>query len=61
MQPINYFNMVRKSSKHPIKMKTSLYVNLPFFMVEEQHITEKSEVEYERVGNGIIVKVGDVK
>ena len=53
--------MVRKSSKHPIKMKTSLYVNLPFFMVEEQHITEKSEVEYERVGNGIIVKVGDVK
>ena len=50
--------MVRKSSKHPIKMKTSLYVNLPFFMVEEQHISETSEVAYERSGNGIIVRIG---
>lgn len=50
--------MVRKSSRHPIKMKTSLYVNVPFFLAEEQHISEKSEVEYERSGNGIIVRIG---
>ena len=53
---------MRKSSKHPVLMKTSLYVNLPFFMAEEQHIDQKSVVEYERVGkNGLIVRIGDVK
>jgi hypothetical protein len=43
-------------------MKTSYYVNVPFFLVEEQHIDQKSVVEYERVGkNGLIVRIGDVK
>ena len=53
---------MRKASKHPVLMKTSYYVNLPFFLVEEQGINEKSVVEYERIGkNGLIVRIGDVK
>jgi hypothetical protein len=53
---------MRKSSKHPVLMKTSYYVNLPFFLVEEQHIDQKSVVEYERVGkDGLIIKIGGAK
>lgn len=54
--------MVRKNVKHPIVLKTSMYVNIPFFIKEEQHISEKSSVRYERVGEkGLIIKVGEVE
>ena len=54
--------MARKSGKHPVLMKTSMYVPIPFYLKEEQDITEKSVVEYERIGkNGLIVRIGDVK
>ena len=54
--------MVRKNVKHPIVLKTSMYVNIPFFIKEEQELTEKSEVRYERVGEkGLIIKVGEVE
>jgi len=54
--------VMRKSSKHPVLMKTSWYVNVPFFLAEEQHITEDSQIEYERSGkSGIIIRIGDVK
>ena len=53
---------MRKSSKHPVLMKTSYYVNVPFFLVQEQGITEKSVVAYERVGrDGLIIKIGGAK
>ncbi len=50
---------MRKSSKHPVLMRTSMYVNIPFFIVEEQGISEKSNVEYEKVGNNqLIIRIG---
>ncbi len=50
---------MRKSSKHPVQMKTSWYVNIPFFMAEEQGISEKSEVRYEKDGKeGLIIRIG---
>ena len=50
---------MRKSSKHPVLMKTSWYVNIPFFLAEEQGITEKTNVRYEKDGkNGIIIRIG---
>lgn len=53
--------MARKGVKHPIVLKTSMYVNIPFFIKEEQRLTEKSEVSYERIGKkGLIIKVGEV-
>lgn len=62
MPPTNYIFMARKSGKHPIRLNTSLYVSLPFFLAEEQGINEKSVVEYERIGkNGLVVRIGDVK
>ena len=58
----NYIFMARKSGKHPVRLNTSLYVSLPFFLVEEQGINEKSVVEYVRSGkNGLIVKIGEIK
>ena len=53
--------MVGVSSKHPIYLKTSMYLNIPFFLVDEQKITSESRVVYERVDGGLIIKVGDVK
>ena len=50
---------MRKSSKHPVLMKTSWYINIPFFLADEQRITDKSRVEYERDGHdGIIIRIG---
>lgn len=50
---------MRKSSKHPVLMKTSWYVNIPFFLAEEQGISEKTNVRYEKDGtNGIIIRIG---
>ena len=50
---------MRKSSKHPVQMKTSWYVNIPFFMAEEQGISEKSNVIYERIGNNqLVIRIG---
>ncbi len=50
---------MRKSSKHPVLFKTSMYVNVPYFLVEEQNITEKSQVKYERYGkNGLTIRIG---
>ena len=50
---------MRKSSKHPVLMRTSMYVNIPFFIVEEQGISEKSHVEYVRDGQkGLIIRIG---
>lgn len=54
--------MARKGAKHPIILNSSMYVNVPFFIKEEQELTEKSEVRYERVGEkGLIIKVGEVE
>jgi hypothetical protein len=54
--------MARRSGKHPVILKTSMYVPIPFYLKEEQGINEKSVVEYERIGkNGLIVRIGDVK
>jgi hypothetical protein len=50
--------MARKNRKHPILLKTSMYVPIPFYLKEEQGLTEKSDVEYERVENGLIIRVG---
>jgi hypothetical protein len=50
--------MARKNGKHPVLLKTSMYVPIPFYLKEEQGITEKSKVEYERVENGLIIRVG---
>ncbi len=53
------YMFMRKSSKHPVLFKTSMYVNLPYFLVEEQHITEESQVKYERDGkNGLTIRIG---
>lgn len=50
---------MRKSSKHPVLMRTSLYVNIPFFLADELGINEGSNVTYERNGqNGLIIRVG---
>lgn len=46
---------------HPIYLKTSMYLNIPFFLVEEQGLTSESRVVYERVEGGLIIKVGDVR
>ena len=52
---------MRKSSKHPVQMKTSWYVNIPFFMAEEQGISEKSNVIYERIGNNqLVIRIGGI-
>ena len=54
--------MARKSGKHPIMLKTSMYVPIPFFLKEEQGISTESKIKYERIGkNGLIVRIGDVK
>ena len=54
--------MVSKNRRHPISVKTSLYVNVPFYLREEQHLSEKSDVVYQRVGEkGLIIKVGEVE
>jgi hypothetical protein len=51
--------MARKNGKHPVLMRTSMYVPIPFYLKEEQGITEKSKVEYERDGkNGLLIRVG---
>lgn len=54
--------MARKGGKHPVVLKTSMYVSVPFYLKEEQGITKESVVEYERIGkNGLIIKVGGQK
>lgn len=53
--------MARIGGKHPIYLRTSMYVNVPFFLVEETNITSESRVQYERVEGGLIIMVGDVK
>ena len=51
--------MTRRTGKHPVVLKTSMYVNVPFYLREEQNITENSNVEYERVGNNqLIIRIG---
>lgn len=52
--------MVGVNRGHPIYIKTSLYVNIPFYMVDK-NISSESRVVYERVDGGLIIKVGDVK
>jgi hypothetical protein len=52
--------MARRSGKHPVFLKTSMYVPVPFYLKEEQGITEKSQVKYERDGQkGLIIRIGD--
>ena len=52
--------MARRNGKHPVVLKTSMYVPVPFYLKEEQGITEKSLVSYEREGkNGLIIRVGE--
>lgn len=53
--------MAKMNGRRPIYLRTSMYVPVPFYLVDEQHITSKSKVEYERVDGGLIIKVGDVK
>ncbi len=53
--------MARMGGKRPIYMRTSMYVPVPFYLVEEQHITSESRVMYERVDGGLIIKVGEVE
>ena len=50
-------NMVGISRKHPIYLKTSMYVPIPFYLVEEQNITSESNLIYERTDNGLIIKI----
>ena len=51
--------MARRTGKHPVLLKTSMYCLVPFYLKEEQGITEKSSVSYEREGrNGLIIRVG---
>lgn len=47
--------MARKSGKHPILLKTSMYVPIPFFLKEEQGITTQSKIEYEREGKNVLI------
>ena len=49
--------MVGISRKHPIYLKTSMYVPIPFYLVEEQDITSESNLIYERTDNGLIIKI----
>ncbi len=52
--------MARRSGNHPVLLKTSMYVPVPFYLKEEQGITERRHVTYERDGkNGLIIRVGD--
>ncbi len=53
--------MARIGGKHPIYLRTSMYVPVPFYLVEETNITSESRVVYERVDGGLIIKVGDLK
>ena len=54
--------MARRTGKHPVLLKTSWYAPIPFYLREEQNITEKSVVSYEREGrNGLIIRVGEQK
>ena len=53
--------MANVNRKRPIYVRTSMYVPVPFYLVEEQGITSESKVEYVRVDGGLIIKVGDVK
>jgi antitoxin component of MazEF toxin-antitoxin module len=48
---------MRKSGKHPVWMKTSLYVNIPFFIVDQLQITEKSDVQYLSDNGVLVIKV----
>ena len=54
-------NMGKPNGRRPIYVRTSMYVPVPFYLVEEQHITSESRVVYERVDGGLIIKVGGVK
>ena len=38
-------------------MKTSMYVNIPFFIVDQLQITEKSDVEYVNDSGTLVIRI----
>lgn len=50
---------MRKQSMHPIRMKSTLYVSVPYYLADEQGINEGSKVSYQREGKGIVIRIGE--
>ena len=52
-----YFKVGRERYKHPVKLGTSLYVCLPWFLLEEYNFGAEAEVEYKRGNDEIVIKI----